>query len=283
MRKRPTSREVGEHYDELDAFYRELWGEHLHHGLWATGDETPEEATVALVSRVAEAAGIGPGDRVCDVGCGYGATAELLRNRRGARVTGFTVSRGQWRRAETRARGTGGLRFVLGDWLENDLPADRFDAVVAIESTEHMAPKPRALAEAWRVLRPGGRLVVCAWTVPAGLGRWRRRHLVAPLCREGRLAGLATPEDYRRWSGAAGFRAVRTEDLTRRVQRTWRVVLIRVAGTLATGTAGWRYLLDARRRHRSFAKAVLRIPVAYRLGALRYTLLTARKPPERRG
>ena len=31
---------VADHYDELDPFYREIWGEHVHHGYWATGRET---------------------------------------------------------------------------------------------------------------------------------------------------------------------------------------------------------------------------------------------------
>lgn len=269
---------VADHYDELDGLYREVWGEHLHHGLWTTGRETPEEATAALVARVAERAAIGPGDRVCDVGCGYGATAELLHDRYGARVVGYTVSPRQLDRAEERGRDVAALRFVLGDWLENDLPAGAFDAVVALESTEHMGPKARALAEASRVLRPGGRLVVCAWTVPSGLGAWRRRHLVAPLCREGRLAGLATPDEYREWARRAGFREVRTEELTDGVRRTWHVVLGRIAGHLLTRTSGWRYLFDGGNRNRAFARAVLRIPIAYRLGALRYTLLAGRKP-----
>ncbi len=40
----PSSTDVAEHYDELDWVYREIWGEHVHHGLWLTGVETPETA-----------------------------------------------------------------------------------------------------------------------------------------------------------------------------------------------------------------------------------------------
>ena len=39
-----TTEAVAAHYDELDAFYREVWGEHVHHGYWASGRETPEAA-----------------------------------------------------------------------------------------------------------------------------------------------------------------------------------------------------------------------------------------------
>src|SRR6188508_1375134 len=63
---------VANHYDELDRIYREVWGEHVHHGLWRTGRESPSEAVEALTALVAEQAGIRPGDRVCDIGSGYG-------------------------------------------------------------------------------------------------------------------------------------------------------------------------------------------------------------------
>ena len=57
--------DVAAHYDDLDRFYREVWGEHLHHGLWARGNERPEEAVKLLVRRIAEKAEIDSGDTVC--------------------------------------------------------------------------------------------------------------------------------------------------------------------------------------------------------------------------
>src|SRR5690349_13484122 len=77
-RAEPSREDVATHYDGLDRFYREIWGEHVHHGLWKTGRETPEAATRQLIAEVAERAGIGPGAEVCDVGCGYGGTARVL-------------------------------------------------------------------------------------------------------------------------------------------------------------------------------------------------------------
>ncbi len=55
---------VARHYDTLDGLYRAVWGEHVHHGLWPSGDPAD------LARLVADRAGIGPGDRVADDGCG---------------------------------------------------------------------------------------------------------------------------------------------------------------------------------------------------------------------
>ncbi|MFB6240432.1 MAG: cyclopropane-fatty-acyl-phospholipid synthase family protein, partial [Gemmatimonadota bacterium] len=184
----PGATDVARHYDELDAWYRRLWGEQLHHGMWEADPQSPDVAARRLTSRLVAALEVGPGDRVVDVGCGYGATAAQIAEETGARVTGVTVSPKQHRRARRRAEEVPDLTFLLGDWLDNPLPDGRFDAAVACESLSHMASLPGAIAEIHRVLRPGGRAVVAAWTANTEADRWQRRLLLRPICEEGRLA-----------------------------------------------------------------------------------------------
>lgn len=285
---RPTrplaSGSVARHYDELDRFYREVWGENLHHGLWRRGDEGPEEAIRRLTELVAERAGIGVGDRVCDVGCGYGGPARFLAERYGARVIALTLSPAQFRYALT--RGDAGspvlrndrVRFFLLDWLDSGLPASAFDAVVAIESASHMPDKQAFFREARRVLRPGGRMVVAAWLASERPRGWRRRHLLEPICREGRLPGLGTETEYRRWIRMAGLELREFEDLTAGVRRTWSVCIRRVGSRLLRDGETWRYLLNPEHSERAFALTVMRMWLAYRTGALRYGLFSVRAP-----
>src|SRR3954452_16809993 len=87
-----TVRAVASHYDERDSFYREIWGEHVHHGYWATGQETPAEAALSLLDLLADRLRLEPGLRVCDIGCGYGAAARYLAERHGLEVIGVTIS-----------------------------------------------------------------------------------------------------------------------------------------------------------------------------------------------
>ena len=65
-----TPADVARHYDELDPFYRELWGEHVHHGYWTSRGETAAAATENLVTLVAERLALRPGALVGDIGCG---------------------------------------------------------------------------------------------------------------------------------------------------------------------------------------------------------------------
>lgn len=168
-------------------------------------------------------------------------------------------------------------RFLLRDWLENGLPDAAFDAVIAMESLSHMAEPGRALAEAFRVLRPGGRLVACVWLAAERPASWEVRHILRPICDEGRLVGLPTASEYGRWMAVAGYEAAELDDVSHRVSRTWSVVARRLAGQLLRPRS-WRYLLDEGNTERGFALTVFRLLVGYRTGAVRYGILTGRKP-----
>jgi tocopherol O-methyltransferase len=153
----PSPAAVAAHYDGLDAFYREVWGAHVHHGLWIRGDETYEHAKENLVCTVAGKARIGAGSSVCDIGCGYGETARWIAQHLKSHVTGITVSRAQYDYARAHALNNTHQDYILGDWLTNNLPDHSFDAAVAIESSEHMPDLRAFFAQARRVLSAADR------------------------------------------------------------------------------------------------------------------------------
>lgn len=270
--------DVAKHYDELDAFYRELWGEHVHHGYWKTGRETPAQAAVALVEHVAERLLPEPGQRVCDIGCGYAATAQHLADHYGVDVVGLTLSAVQAERARVRVPKHGSLTILQQDWLANSFPAACFDRSYAVESSEHMADKQRFFDEAFRTLKPDGRFVVCAWLAARDLDRWQIRHLLEPICREGRLPDMGDEADYRGFAANAGFALLAVDDLSRQVWRTWLICLLRALARLATRPRYLRFLLDQTASNRGFALTLVRIILAYRTGAMRYCVFTFAKP-----
>src|SRR5258705_12405349 len=89
--KEQTSAAVAQHYDDLDPFYRELWGDHVHHGLWTTGLENPAQAVENLIACVARRLELDRGQHGWEVGCGYGAPAQGLAGHHGVLVTGLTI------------------------------------------------------------------------------------------------------------------------------------------------------------------------------------------------
>jgi 2-polyprenyl-3-methyl-5-hydroxy-6-metoxy-1,4-benzoquinol methylase len=109
------------------------------------------------------------GERVVDLGCGWG-TFSFSFARRGCEVVGVDFSERSIAFCERRleAEPTPGLRFVCADAGDTGLEGGAWDLVVAADFFEHLYPddSARVVAEAWRLLRPGGRFSV--WTPHRG-------------------------------------------------------------------------------------------------------------------
>lgn len=181
----PPVATIARHYDSLDFFYRDLWGDHVHHGLWETGAESPAQAAEQMGRRVLSSLRLTPGAELVDVGCGYGGTARLAAEQFGARVTGFTVSAAQKQYGDRQSVSRGAVEIRLEDWAEAKLPAASADAALSLESIEHMPDRLAFLREVRRVLRPGGRFAVTTWLAAELPSGWARRHLLEPIAREG--------------------------------------------------------------------------------------------------
>ncbi len=271
-----TSAAVALHYNELDPFYREIWGDHVHHGYWRTGKETSAEAAEALAELVAERLDLKAGMSACDIGCGYGETARLFSSRYGVSLEGVTISESQFRVATERR--APGVSITLCDWLQNSFPNEHFDRAYAVESSEHIGDKQRFFSEAFRVLRPGGRLVVCAWLASKAASGWEKLLLLEPICRYGRLPGMGTEEDYRAFARGAGFEMLASDDISANVQRTWAICIKRSASKLFSDRRYRQFLFMQGTQNKVFALTLFLILAAYTTGAMRYCVFTFEKP-----
>lgn len=139
------------------------------HGLWLNlgywkDAQTIDEACAALAMLVAETAQMGPRDDVVDVGFGFADQDMHWVERLGPRhITGVNVTPVQVRigRARVARRGMAErVTLIEGSATALPLPDASADVVTAVECAFHFDTREAFLAEAFRVLRPGGRLVL---------------------------------------------------------------------------------------------------------------------------
>lgn len=273
----PTIDGAAAHYDDLDQFYREIWGEHIHHGVWLTGKETSKEAAENLVKIVAQLGQLHEGMEVCDIGCGYGTTAKIIAQRHGVNVTGMTISAAQLAYAKANNDVPGKTHFMLRDWYDNQLPANHFDVVQTVESLEHMPDFPAFFRECYRVMKPGGRLVATAWMSCENPDPFAKKHFIDAITREAQIAGVRPESEFRAAAEAAGFVNYQCKDYAQQVKRTWPLCALRTVKGLLTQSRYRRFLFSSRNPNRIFALTLFRIWLAYELGVQCYGIFSAEK------
>jgi tocopherol O-methyltransferase len=273
----PTVRKdvVRQHYDLTTPFYWLLWGRHLHHGLWE-GNESSRIAQQRLTEAVAAAAGVTRGERVLDVGCGMGGSSIHLAKSLGCSVVGVTISPLQrwWARWSARWHGVcASTDFRCADAEHVAFDPASFDVVWSIECTEHLFDKPAFFRRAAQWLKPGGRMVICAWLAAEKPTSEQHLRQVHDVCEGFFCPSLGSAADYQQWMQNAGLVVQQVDDWTDRVTRTWEICIARVR---RTGMRGLARLIDSNTV--MFLDRFDTILEAYQSGAMQYGCFIATKP-----
>jgi len=136
--KSGSRRNISAHYDLGNAFYEQWLDATMSYSsaLYATGANDLVGAQNAKYRALAQATGIGPGDRVLEIGCGWGGFAEFAAREIGCHVTGLTISKQQYDYASRRLNKAGlaertDIRFQ--DYRDE---AGRYDGIISIEMFE---------------------------------------------------------------------------------------------------------------------------------------------------
>jgi cyclopropane-fatty-acyl-phospholipid synthase len=163
--KERDARAVRHHYDVSNEFFELFLGPTMVYScaIWRDGEKkTLEEAQEEKLETVARKLALQEGDRVLDVGCGWGGFPLWAATRHGASVVGITLSPPQAEKARQRAEEAGVAdRVEIRVMDYRDLAGEQFDAIASIGMVEHVgASQIEVYAQTLaRMLKPGGRLL----------------------------------------------------------------------------------------------------------------------------
>jgi cyclopropane-fatty-acyl-phospholipid synthase len=213
-----SRKNIHAHYDLGNAFYQ-LWLDDTmnYSSAWFDGDhgKSMREAQNAKVRRALRMAGVQPGDRVLEIGCGWGALAEMAATEFQAHVTGVTLSTEQLAYARQRTQDlspasatTPTVDLRLQDY--RDIQDGPYDAICSIEMVEAVgrAYWPTYFQSVQRLLKPGGRACIQSIVIDDSL--FDRYIRSSDFIQQYIFPGgcLPCPREFRREAAAAGLQVV---------------------------------------------------------------------------
>lgn len=278
---------IQQFYDSSSELWEQIWGEHMHHGYYGADGQQPKDrrqAQIDLIEELLQWAAVPQAEHILDVGCGIGGSSLYLAEKFQAQVTGITLSPVQASRAIARTQAMNAsdqspplqARFLVADALVMPFADNSFDLVWSLESGEHMPDKQQFLQECYRVLKPGGTLILATWchrpTSPdTPLTPDEQRHL-AEIYRVYCLPGVISLPEYAAIAQALGLQNLRTADWSTAVAPFWDIVI----DSTWTPQALWGLLWSGWTTIQA-ALSLNLMSDGYRRGLVKFGLLTGRK------
>ena len=167
MRLTNYHKNIVDYYAESENAYKDSWDLNnslaIHYGYWDDKVKNFPQSLLRMNEVMAEAVGIKNNDLILDAGCGIGGSSIFLAEKIGCSVTGISLSEKQINRANELAIGKkveAQVEFKVMDYCATGFPDKSFDVVWGCESICYADDKEQFIQEAYRLLKPGGRLVV---------------------------------------------------------------------------------------------------------------------------
>lgn len=212
-----------DYYDKCNNAYRDAWkldkNMQLNLGLWKKGTKNLSQALKNLNEEIAAKAEITKGDLHLDAGCGVGGTAIHFAKKFNCKSIGISLVKHQIDTAIENAKKAAisdSTDFMLMDYNNTSFADNTFDVITGIESICYAEPKSAFIEEAYRILKPGGRLVLAEnLQAKENLNKKEYNLLYTNTFHGCRVNSLDTKEKYQLNLENAGFGFVECEDYTK--------------------------------------------------------------------
>jgi len=280
--KRFTNQDVADYYDQTEVHFRIFWKLNeslgLHYGIWDKGITTLKEAILNTNKVLMEMGEVSKEHNVLDAGCGIGGSSIYIAKHTGCHVTGITLSPKQPLTATAFAKREGIAdlaQFFQKDYTNTGFDANSFDRAWAMESMETATDKTFFFKEMYRVLKPGGRLLIADWFKPYPYDIITQPDMLM-MSHGWAMSDILTIDEAKEIAAAHGFKLLKHRDVTKEVAPSVKALYkAYIWGSISSRL--YNMYRKARFFSRNHYKTCLGQYRAYKKGLWRYDLLVFEK------
>ena len=217
---------IVKYYEDSRWLYQHFWYSKrslgLHFGIDGDGSENIDQTIVNQYKQLIKLGSISKSKRVLDAGCGVGGASLYLAKHTGAQVYGISIVDDQIAIATNHKlkQGLDNVDFSNQDYTNTNFKHGYFDVIFGIESVCYAYPKSEFLKEAYRILKPGGKLIIVDGYKNKDPNSDLELTIDKDFCYGWKLREMVNIKEMEKEIRHAGFYVEQVEDLTPRIGKT---------------------------------------------------------------